>query len=650
MNHSNGAPKEWLESDGLGGFAMGATDLVPARRYHSILTLASNPPAVRSTMVNALEVWVAIEGKSLPLSSFLYAPRVLHPDGRPPSDFITDALWPTWRTELLPDVALIFELLMTKGAPLVSLSWRIESTREVQATLSVRPLVSGRSYHALQRHNPDCSLATRVREGYVFWRTSNQHPGLVAQSNGEFIAEPRWYYQFLYEHERERGYDCIEDLASPGVFVFPLTRSSPTAALIIAQADRGAPQLEGRSALQNSERFAASEFKRRALFATPLARAADHYLVRRGSHLTTIAGYPWFADWGRDTFVALRGLCIATGRLHEAIEVIECWIDTLSLGMLPNRFLDEGASGAAEYNSVDAALWFAVAVHETLEACEARSHPIREATRATMIEALRQILDHYQNGTRYHIHLDTDGLLAAGEPGLQLTWMDAKVGNYVVTPRIGKPVEVQALWINLLRIGERWLPERRDQLRALRVRAQESFTTSFWNSARGALYDVIDVNHRPGVKDARIRPNQLFAVAGLPFSLIDPERGRSIVDLAESTLLTPRGLRTLAPGEPGYVGSYGGDQSERDFAYHEGTAWPWLMGTFIEAWVKVRGDTPEAKREARTRFLNPLLNPLDQPGVGHISEVADGDQPHRADGCPFQAWSVAEALRIAALL
>jgi predicted glycogen debranching enzyme len=294
------------------------------------------------------------------------------------------------------------------------------------------------------------------------------------------------------------------------------------------------------------------------------------------------------------------------------------------------------------YNSVDASLWFIVAVHDFLEAAMARGRPVSSADRAALRAAVDAILDDYMRGTRYGIRCDADGLLAAGEPGVQLTWMDAITGDRVVTPRIGKPVEVQALWLAALRIGGDFSEHRLATLRA----GARAFQERFWNEAAGHLNDVVDVDHRAGVVDSSFRPNQILAVGGLPFALLTGARARRVVDAVDERLLTPMGLRTLAPDDPTYVPHYQGSPQERDAAYHQGTAWPWLIGPFVEAWVRVRGETTATKREARERFLAPLLQHLDAAGLGHISEIADGDPPFTPRGCPFQAWSVGEALRL----
>jgi predicted glycogen debranching enzyme len=386
-----------------------------------------------------------------------------------------------------------------------------------------------------------------------------------------------------------------------------------------------------------------SELRRRALFASPLHRAADAYRVRRGSGSTIIAGYPWFGDWGRDTFIAMRGLCFATGRLEEARDILVEWAGVVSEGMLPNRFPDHGET--PEYNSVDASLWYVVAVHEYLDLV-VRDHGRGAEDASVLRGAVESILEGYKRGTRFGIRADADGLLACGVPGVQLTWMDAKVGDWVVTPRIGKPVEVQALWVNALWIAGQWSPKWND----LFAKARASFEARFWNEDAGALFDVVDCDHRTGMNDAAIRPNQIFAIGGLPLAILGGERARRIVRLVQAKLLTPVGLRSLAPGEPGYAARYEGGVLQRDGAYHQGTVWPWLIGPFVEAWLRVRDNTHFARAAARMQFLKPLLEHRGVAGLGHLSEITDADAPHAPRGCPFQAWSLGEVLRLEALL
>jgi predicted glycogen debranching enzyme len=304
--------------------------------------------------------------------------------------------------------------------------------------------------------------------------------------------------------------------------------------------------------------------------------------------------------------------------------------------MLPNRFPDRGEQ--PEFNSVDASLWFIVAAYEYLQALPKGTASDKSILRG----AIEAILEGYASGTRYGIRMDDDALLAAGQPGVQLTWMDAKVGDWVVTPRIGKPVEVQALWINALWIANQFTSRWEDKL----TRAIGSFLQRFWNPERGYLNDVVDVNHQVGMISATLRPNQIFAVGGLPLSLIEGKLAKLVVETVEDQLLTPMGLRTLGPKESGYCTQCSGGVAERDGAYHQGTVWPWLLGPFVEAWVRVHGNTTEARRAARQRFFVPFLRHLEQAGLGHVSEIADGETPHIPRGCPFQAWSLGEILRL----
>jgi predicted glycogen debranching enzyme len=378
-----------------------------------------------------------------------------------------------------------------------------------------------------------------------------------------------------------------------------------------------------------------TERERRSRFGSRLERAADAYLVRRGEGQTIIAGYPWFTDWGRDTFISMRGSCSSPERAETALQIVLAWCETVSEGMLPNRFPDVGAE--PEYNSVDASLWFVVA------ACELISrHSPDPAALARIRGAIEEILTGYSRGTRFGIRRDTDGLLACGESDSSLTWMDARVDGQAVTPRIGKPVEIQALWINALRAAADFSPI----WASYAAEAQSTFEARFWNPEKSCLYDVIDVDHVPEIVDAACRPNQIFAVGGLPRAVLSGAKARRIVDAVERPLLTPLGLRSLAPGEPGYCARYEGGPRERDSAYHQGTVWPWLMGPFVEAWLRVRPDSAETRAEARRRFLEPLVDLSAGRAAAHIPEIADAEAPHTPRGCPFQAWSVGEALRL----
>ncbi|HYZ74249.1 MAG TPA: amylo-alpha-1,6-glucosidase [Chthoniobacterales bacterium] len=400
--------------------------------------------------------------------------------------------------------------------------------------------------------------------------------------------------------------------------------------LIFSVDSTNATTTEGALHFYDSLRY--KESSRRRQLSRPERLAADAYIVKRGNGRTIIAGYPWFGDWGRDAFISLRGLCLAGGRLADAQDILVQWSSAVSEGMLPNRFPDHGE--APEYNSVDASLWYIVAVHDYLEACEDQSQPVvpSDEDRQKLKDAVDAILTGYSRGTRFGIKADDDGLLSCEQPGIQLTWMDAKVGDRVVTPRVGKPVEVQALWLNALWIGSQFAPE----WKALFEQGRASFGHRFWNEAGGGLFDVIDCNQQPSATDPSIRPNQIFAVGGLPLQLIEGERASRLLRTVETNLLTPIGLRSLAVKEPAYVPRYEGGVRQRDGSYHQGTVWPWLIGPFVEAWLRVRGNSPEA----RARFLPPLHEHFREGGLNHISEIADAESPYAPKGCPFQAWSM----------
>jgi predicted glycogen debranching enzyme len=632
---------EWLEADGLGGFASGTVSGVRTRRYHALLLSAAEPPTGRFILVNGFEAWVETAVGRFAISSQRYLPDVTFPDGAERLTNFKTSPWPRWTFSLEDGTVIEQEIFVPHGISACVVSWRIQSKIEnpkSKILLLVRPLLSGRDFHSLHHENPAFRMEAEDLGGPLRFRPYEGVPGVVIRCNtAAYDRDPEWYRNFLYEEERERGCDFSEDLASPGTFRFDLSKEEGVWTLS-AEGHEGA--LGAGDAPTFVKALRASEIARRGRFTDRLERSGDAYLVRRGEGKTILAGYPWFADWGRDTFISLRGLCLATGRLDEAGQVLLEWAGAVSQGMLPNRFPESGQE--PEFNSVDASLWFVVAAHEWREAMGAERRNVPPEDGKNLDAAVHAILTGYTAGTRFRIRADVDGLLSAGEPGLQLTWMDAKVGDRVITPRIGKPVEVEALWLNALKIGglrtSRW--------NALFERGLASFRRRFWNEQGGYLYDVVDPDHREGAADATFRPNQIFAVGGLPFSLLEDAKARRVVDLVEEKLWTPLGLRTLAPDDPDYHPRYAGGVLERDGAYHQGTAWPWLLGPFVEAWVRVRSGTSKAKREARQRFLEPLLAHLDEAGIGHLPEVADGDPPQRPGGCPFQAWSVGEALRL----
>jgi predicted glycogen debranching enzyme len=627
---------EWLEADGLGGFASGTTSGIATRRYHALLLAAARPPSERFVLVNGFTAWLETPDGTLPLTRHHYAPGVTTEAQASIESFESEP-WPTLRYRTRTGLTLSQELLVERGRPVVLLRFRLE-TKTPGVTLCVRPLLSGRDFHSTHHENGAFRWEPALERGLCEWAPYPGVPRIRSWSNGEYQHAPDWYRRFRYAEEERRGLPCDEDLTAPGVLRFDLSRSE--ALWLLSAGTPGAPALTADNAEAYCLELMTRERARRAAYPSALERAADAYFVARGDGHSVIAGYPWFSDWGRDTFIALRGLCLATGRLEVARSILVNWSGVVSEGMLPNRF-PEQSSDQPEYNSVDASLWYVIAASELLR------HPratglVSLADARALRAAMAEIISGYARGTRFGIQCDADGLLRAGELGSQLTWMDAKVGDHVVTPRSGKPVEVQALWINALSCAV----ELSSEFPRLLARARQSFEPRFWNAELGALYDVIDVNHRHGDVDATIRPNQIFAAGGLPIALLPAERARRVVDLVERQLFTPLGLRSLSPENPAYVPRYQGGVWDRDTSYHQGTVWPWLMGPFVEAWVRSRGSTSEARGEARRRFIAPLREHLAQAGIGHVSEIVDGEAPYTPRGCPFQAWSLAALLRL----
>ena len=630
-----GPEDEWLEADGLGGFASGCVLGARTRRYHALLLTATDPPAGRVVLVNGVEATAMRDDLIIALSTNRYQPDTVYPDGvRHLISFSADP-WPCWLFDLGGGVTLAHELFVAPDSCETVLRWRLTAGAGPWR-LEVRPLLSGRDYHALHRENGAFDFTAWTSGGNVAWRPYHGMPAVAGLSNGRYRHDPVWFRNLRYDAERLRGLDDTEDVASPGMFAWDLTDGE---AVLVLRAGDG---LCVRAAAHAASLADAERARRQA--GTALDRAADSYPIDRGRGRTVLAGFPWFTDWGRDTFIAMRGLTLARGRLAEAVAILDAWTGLVSEGMLPNRFVEAG--GAPEYNAVDAPLWFIVAGHELLQEAGRSAYALPDGFAARLRAAWEAILSAYAMGTRYNIGADGNGLLRAGVAGIQLTWMDAKVGDWVVTPRIGKPIEVQALWINALHIAGLQTP----RWRTLEQQARDTFAARFANPQTGGLFDVVDADHVPGANDARVRPNQIFAVGGLPFPLLDGDAARSLVRHVEATLLTPLGLRSLAPSDPQYQGTYAGDIRQRDGAYHQGTVWPWLMGPFVEAWLRVSPGGPSSAEIARGRFLAPLQAHLMRAGIGHMSEIADGDAPHVPRGCPFQAWSMGELLRIRSML
>ncbi|HEX5646520.1 MAG TPA: amylo-alpha-1,6-glucosidase [Nitrospira sp.] len=627
---------EWLETNGRGGFASGTVAGANTRRYHALLLTARKPPAGRIVLVNHLDEWVEVNGRSFPLSTNLY-PGAVHPDGYTYCSEFSSVPWPTWTFDC-GGSTVQREILCVPGRDLVIVRWRLMTASSLPRTLCVRPMLSGRDYHSIHHENRTLSTGVLSKPGWVSWQPYPDVPSVQAIHAGRYRHEPDWFRHVRFPVERQRGLEDEEDWWSPGEFRFEVGAGNEGTLVLTSEAIdtlNVAAVVEGEGARRRRRGQTAPG---RDPLAGTLWCATDSYLSARDAGQTVVAGYPWFTDWGRDTFMALPGLCLVTGRHDTAWRVIESYCAHVSEGMVPNRFPHAGEQ--PEYNAIDASLWFINAVERylTYSHDEARVH-------AVAWPAVKQIIDGYRRGTRYDIHMDRDGLIAGGVSGVQLTWMDAKVGDRVVTPRQGKPVEIQALWVRGLEIGMQLATRFGESAYAARCRrlrdlAMKSFRTKFWNEAGGFLYDVID---GPEGNDVSIRPNQLYALA-LCDDLVDREHAKQVLLIIKDQLLTPVGLRTLSPGDSRYRPRYEGGVAERDGAYHQGTVWPFLLGPFVTAWIKTFGKSAQVKAQARA-FLNGLETHLREACVGQVSEIFDGEAPHTPRGCPAQAWSVAEPLR-----
>ncbi len=644
---------EWLVANGLGGYASSTVLSANTRRYHGLLVAATNPPTGRRVLLAKVDGEIEVDdGERVALSTNEYHDGTISPTGYLHLEqFWLDGTLPHWRWRFR-GAHLERALAMAHGENTVVLRYRLLAA-DAPLTLRLAPFVTDRGFHDLTKGWPDWRwIVEPRRSGAVVrgWADAARVGvfGVAAGGSPRWVDTGLWYWRFLYRAERARGLDDLEDLYTPGLLVYTLGPGETAWLVATTESHR----LVEAAPLEPEALFEGERMRQRRIVATSgvgadastarLALAADQFVVRRGGAAsggrTVIAGYHWFDDWGRDTAIALDGLCGATGRHDEVRAVLRTFAGYVDRGMLPNRFPEDGAT--PEYNSADAALWYVEAVARHL----ARTDD--QGLLADLLPALDAIADGYYAGTRHGIGVDpTDGLLRAGAPGLQLTWMDARVGDWVVTPRRGKPVELEALWYNALQHLNGWHAalghaDRARELADWASRCRTSFNSRFWNEARGCCFDVVDADDLGGQPDGRVRPNQLFAVS-LPHPVLAEQRWPSVVRLVEASLLTTYGIRTLAPDEPGYVGSYGGDVLARDGAYHQGPAWPWLLGAYVDAARRVRG----ASRDP-SAVLDVILARLDRYGLGTIAELADGDLPNRPNGAIAQAWSVGELLRV----
>jgi len=631
---------EWLETNGLGGFAMGTVSGAPTRRYHSYLTAALTPPVVRRALVAKIEETLEVDGETFDLSANQY-PGTIYPQGyKFLKSFRLDP-FPIWTFEC-GNAVVEKRLFMVNGRNATAVRYRLLSAargNRPKARLRLRPLLSCKDFHSLMKKTNALDTAFTLRDEVI---EMGPEPGLgyrifFSHSGAAVKATGYWYEDFRYPIEAERGFDFSEDLFQPFELDFDFRRevsviiSEGRSIDAVAAAELEKSEIRRRNRLV---RRSGLESKTEKL----LVLASEKFVAERGSGNTIIAGYPWFSDWGRDTMIALAGLTLKPKRADIARSILAEYAGFVSEGMIPNRFPDNGET--PDYNTADATLWYFEGVRSYIE-----QTGDLDFLETELYGKLAEIVHQHLRGTRYGIRVDTDGLLHAGGPDTQLTWMDAKNGATVFTPRDGKPIELQALWYNALRSMADFaeilgFDDDRVRFDSLANLTRFSFNAVFWNTETGCLYDVIN----NGLRDARIRPNQLFAIS-LQHPVLERRYWRSVVDRVRSELLTPFGLRTLSPRDPGYIGHYRGNAFERDSAYHQGTVWAWLIGPFIDAFRRAYSDDPNAEKQA-LGFLTGFEEHLHVACLGQISEIFDGDPPHAPRGCPAQAWSVAEVLRV----
>jgi predicted glycogen debranching enzyme len=644
--------KEWLLTNGRGGYASSTIVGCNTRRYHGLLIGSLQPPTNRiMALANCLEM-VIVGGRGFNLSTFEFSEKFA-PDGFSYIKRFRQDMGVHFDYEL-DKLELTKSIYLVRDADTVAVEYDFTSVQG-PVDFVLRPYVGLRDFHSLQKsYAPLCS--EWVTDGLLvrYDRAGPLQAGELFLScpAASFESDPQWWFNFVHRSDKERGQDFTEDLWTPGFFKCHI--DSPTKVIFWANlsdrykhqhstdADIDAVCEDLRKHQSSVTRLWRAAKKTKDEKLKILCIAADQFIVKRqrnhGDRTTILAGYPWFADWGRDAFIALPGLLLSTGRFEEARSVLTTFAAVADEGMIPNHFDDR--NGSAHFNSVDASLWFINAAFQYLTATGDSKTFMQD-----LMPIVRWIIDSFHKGTRFGIHADTDGLITAGDSQTQLTWMDAKYGGVAFTPRYGKPVEVNALWFN----GLCWLAEfyaRRDienakHYKSMADKVRASFCNLFWNQSGGYLNDCILPD---GSVDASIRPNQIFAVS-LPFSPLSDEQQKSVVDVVQKELLTPYGLRTLNTADSRYKGQYAGPQRERDEAYHQGTVWPYLIGPFVESFLKVNGFSRKSKKKA-AEFISPLLDHLTKDGcIGSVSEIFDGDPPHRPRGCITQAWSVAELLR-----
>ncbi|MDZ4164588.1 MAG: amylo-alpha-1,6-glucosidase [Smithellaceae bacterium] len=640
--------REWLETNGLGGYASSTLEMCHRRKYHGLLVANLQDPPGRHVLISKFEDSIRTPDSELFLSAHQYPGQSFPPGGLDLQEFRQE-LYPIFHYEQ-NGLGAIKSLLAIYGQDTVLIRYEILKMT-FPGLLRLRPFLAFRGYHKLARENS--ALVWKVdalKKGLRIEPDSGMPPVFITTSiRGEFHPAPGWYNNFEYHEERDRGYDWREDLYQPGVMEIPVSRGdvvfvslslAPPGDELVEQWRREESRREEAASRVALNLSGYDQEDRDNL--SMLTRAAEQFLIRApGGRAAIIAGYHWFTDWGRDSLISLPGLTFCQGRIEEGLEILVHLGRHEKEGLLPNYFSEDKSENP--YNTVDSSLWFFWACQQFLQ-----SGGSRETLKTELWPVLKRIIRALMAGTSYDIHVNQEGLLHAGGRDTHLTWMDACVGGIPVTPRWGYPVEINALWYNALgfylELADNFGKEDHS-LKGLFTLAGRSFRETFWLGDLGYLGDVYN---EEGL-DPALRPNQLLAVS-LPYSPLDREQAKSVVAAVRKELLTPVGLRTLAPGSPSYRGFYGGDQATRDAAYHQGTVWPWLLGPFGEASLRVSEDLQETKT-----FLLALLRQLLRQercgaGIGTISEVFSGDPPHRPQGCISQAWSLAEIIRLYGLL
>jgi predicted glycogen debranching enzyme len=627
---------EWIETNGLGGYSSSTIIGTSTRRYHGLLVAATRPPTERMLLLSKLDEAIIIGSNRMELGTNFYQGNVVQPKGYQYLEQFTRNEFPQWIYKV-DQLELSKTIAMVQGENTVLIMYEVLKAPS-PFTLEFLPLMAARNYHALQQAGPQMHWDVEFSDGIFHNSPDGLQHVYISIPGSTYQPTPRWFYQFYYAEEANRGLDSVEDLFNHGVLTVSLKEGDTLGIIVSTEnpAGRDAKQLFEKEKMRKetiSKNASDNEILQQLLL------AADQFIVKREERLKTIiAGYHWFTDWGRDTMISLPGLTLATGRDEEAAKILATFAKNVSMGMLPNRFQDNNLP--PEFNNVDGTLWFFIAVYKYFNVTQQKSFVLKE-----ILPVLKQIIDWHYKGTRYHIKVDEDGLLYSGEAGQQLTWMDARVGDWVVTPRRGKPVEIQALWYNALKIFATLLATNEEKKAATAInekaeQVKKLFNQKYWYAAGGYLYDNIDES---GNNITELRPNQLFAIS-LPFAIIENKsKARSILQKVENHLYTPVGLRSLSPDDEKYISHYEGDQWHRDAAYHQGTVWSWLLGPYMEAQIKLSGET--GKRKAK-KIISRFTFHLNEAGIGSVSEIFDAEVPHQPRGCIAQAWSVAELLRV----